>query len=76
MGRHYVEQAFTDDDPAVSSFGEPIVGVDGRAAVEDRATVTTVDGRTGDLAGVSALRFRDDGLVREHRDHCTMMESA
>jgi hypothetical protein len=48
-------------------FGEPIVDGD-RAAVEWSAETTLKDGGTENLAGVSLLRFDEDGLVVEQRD--------
>jgi uncharacterized protein (TIGR02246 family) len=72
--RRYAEQAFSEERSAVSTFSDPIVSGDDRAAVEYRATITTIDGRTSTLAGVTVLRFDDDGLVREHRDYWAMTE--
>ena len=46
----------------------------GRAAVEYRAKITTNDGKTATLSGVTVLRFAEDGLVREHRDYWAMTE--
>jgi len=37
-----------------------------------RATITTTDGKTVSLSGVTILRFDQDGLVREHRDYWAM----
>jgi hypothetical protein len=48
-------------------FGQPIVGGD-RAAVEWWAVVTGTGGEVETLAGISLLRFGDDGLVLEQRD--------
>ncbi len=53
-------------------FGEPIVAPDGRAGVEYRAEITTPDGDNVTLAGVTVLRFDDEGLVIEHRDYWAM----
>ncbi len=66
--RTYVERVFADEEaePQVS-FGEPIVDGD-RAAVEYRATVA-YSAREHMLAGVTLLRFDDEGLVVEHRDY-------
>jgi uncharacterized protein (TIGR02246 family) len=72
--RRYAEQAFSEERSAVSTFAEPIVSPDARAAVEYRATITTIDGKTTKLAGVTVLRFDEDGLVREHRDYWAMTE--
>jgi hypothetical protein len=66
--RAYVERVFAEEEiiPEVW-FGEPIVGGN-RASVEYRATVRYA-GRDHELAGVSVLRFDDEGLVIEHRDY-------
>jgi hypothetical protein len=48
-------------------FGRPIVDGD-RAAVSWSAQTRLADGGCEDLASVSLLRFRDDGLVVEDRD--------
>jgi ketosteroid isomerase-like protein len=72
--RRYAEQAFAEEHSAVSSFAEPIVAADGRAAVEYRATIRTIDGRTTMLSGVTVLRFDADGLVQEHRDYSATTE--
>lgn len=63
----YAEWAFSDEDSAECWFGEPIVAGD-RATVEWWA-VSTSGGRVETLAGVSLLRFNDDGLVIDQRDH-------
>jgi hypothetical protein len=70
--RRYALEAFTEERSARPSFGEPIVAPDGRAAVEYRAEITTPDGANVTLAGVTVLRFDDDGLVIEHRDYWAM----
>ena len=72
--RRYAEQAFAEERSTISSFGEPIVGRDGRAAVEYRATITTIGGKTVTLSGVTVLRFDEEGFVREHRDYWAMTE--
>ena len=74
--RRYAERAFAEERAAISSFAEPIVAADGRAAVEYRATITTTDGLTAALAGVTVLRFDENGLVREHRDYWAMTEAS
>jgi hypothetical protein len=70
--RTYAEQAFAEERSSTASFQDPIVSADGRGAVEYRATIVTTDGKTATLAGVTVLRFDDDGLVREHRDYWAM----
>ena len=47
--RRYAEEAFAEERSAISSFAEPIVAADGRAAVEYRARITTIDGKTATL---------------------------
>ena len=63
----YAEWAFGDEDEAEPHFGDPIVAGD-RAAVE-WWTVSTTGGKEVTLAGVSVLRFDDDGLVVDERDY-------
>jgi ketosteroid isomerase-like protein len=70
--RTYAEQAFAEERSADPSFEQPIIGDDGRSAVEYRARVTTTEGDDVDLFGVSVLRFDDEGLVTEHRDYWAM----
>jgi hypothetical protein len=70
--RQYALQAFAEERSARPKFGEPIVAPDGRAAVEYRAEITTPDGEEVTLAGVTVLRFDDEGLVVEHRDYWAM----
>jgi ketosteroid isomerase-like protein len=70
--RAYAEQAFAEERSSTASFQAPIVSADGRAAVEYRATIMTTEGKPATLAGVTVLRFDDDGLVREHRDYWAM----
>lgn len=70
----YATRSFTEEDSARFTFGEPIVGSDGRAAVEYRAVITAPDGSDVTLHGVSLLRIGPDGLVAEHRDTWTELE--
>ncbi len=70
--RRSAEEAFAEERSAISSFADPIVAADGRAAVEYRAAITAIDGRTATLSGVTVLRFDADGLVRAHRDYWSM----
>jgi SnoaL-like domain len=70
--RAYAEQAFSEERSSEPNFGQPIVGSDGRAAVEYRARITTNEGDETTLAGVSVLRFDANGLVTEHRDYWAM----
>jgi len=58
---------FAEEESAQCRFGAPIVDGD-QAAVAWSAQTRLTDGATEDLAGVSLLRFRADGLVVEERD--------
>jgi ketosteroid isomerase-like protein len=65
----YAEWAFTDEEPGADvRFGEPRVAADDRATVEYWAVVREPDGEVT-IAGVSLLRFDDEGLVVEQRDY-------
>jgi hypothetical protein len=70
----YATHSFEEEQSARFTFGEPIVGEDGRAAVEYRAVITAPDGSDTTIHGVSLLRIGPDGLVREHRDTWTELE--
>jgi hypothetical protein len=70
----YATHSFEEEQSARFFFGEPIVGPDGRAAVEYRAVITAPDGSDTTIHGVSLLRIGPDGLVREHRDTWTELE--
>jgi SnoaL-like protein len=63
----YIEPTLAEEEAADCEFGEPIVDGD-RAAVEWSAETKLKDGGTERLAGVSLLRFNEDGLVVEQRD--------
>jgi len=63
----YLERVFDEEESAECKFSTPIVDGD-QAAVHWTAQTRLVDGTTEDLAGVSLLRFDQDGLVVEHRD--------
>jgi hypothetical protein len=63
----YLTRVFAEEESADCQFGAPIVDGD-QAAVHWTAQTRLVDGGTEDLAGVSLLRFDQDGLVIEHRD--------
>jgi hypothetical protein len=58
---------FAEEESAQCQFGTPIVDGD-QAAVPWSAQTRLKDGGTENLAGVSMLRFRADGLVSEERD--------
>ena len=63
----YLARVFEEEESAQCQFGTPLVDGD-QAAVAWTAQTRLVNGGTEDLAGVSLLRFRADGLVAEHRD--------
>jgi SnoaL-like domain len=63
----YLARVFVEEESAVCQFGRPIVDGD-QAAVSWTAQTRLVDGGTENLAGVSLLRFDNNGLVLEHRD--------
>jgi hypothetical protein len=65
--RDYVERVFAEEDDIECRFGEPIVTGE-RAAVEWWASWRE-DGADLTLAGVTVLRFGEDGLVAEHTDY-------
>ena len=73
--RAYAARSFDEESRATFTFGEPIVGADGRAAVEYRAVIWPPDGgEPTTIHGVSLLRVGPDGLVAEHRDTWTELE--
>jgi len=64
----YLDRVFAEEESAKCQFGAPIV--DGsQAAVPWSAQTRLVDGGAENLAGVSVLRFNDDGLVVEECDY-------
>lgn len=70
--RDYVEWAFSEQDAAECWFGTPVVEGD-RATVEYWAVVS-FEGRDETIAGVSVIRFEEDGLVGEQRDYWTAQD--
>ena len=64
----YARQSFDEEQSARFAFGAPVVSDRSRAAVEYRAVITAADGSITTVAGVSMLRFGEDGLVTEHLD--------
>jgi hypothetical protein len=64
----YVRRAFGEEDLVRCWFGEP-VGQRDRAAVEYWAILRKPDGSDITIAGTTALRFDEEGLVVEHRDY-------
>jgi nuclear transport factor 2 (NTF2) superfamily protein len=67
----YARQSFEEEQSARFAFGAPVASANGRAAVEYRAVITARDGTISTIAGVSMLRFGEDGLVTEHLDTWT-----
>jgi len=65
--RWYAEWAFSDEDSAEPHFGEPIVS--GDHAIVEWWAVSTSGGKEETLAGVSLVRFDENGLVAEQRDY-------
>jgi SnoaL-like domain len=64
---NYIVPTLAEEESAECEFGEPVV--DGqRAAVEWSAETKLREGGRERLAGVSLLRFNEDGLVIEQRD--------
>ena len=63
----YIVPTLAEEESAECEFREPIVDGD-RAAVEWSAETKLKTGGAERLAGVSLLRFDDDGLVVEQRD--------
>ena len=71
----YATHSFEEESRATFTFGEPIIGDDGRAAVEYRAVIWPPDsGEPTTIHGVSLLRVGPDGLIAEHRDTWTELE--
>jgi hypothetical protein len=58
---------FAEEESTQCRFGTPIVD-GGQVAVPWSTQTRLTDGGTEDLAGVSLLRFRVDGIVVEERD--------
>jgi hypothetical protein len=64
----YARRVYAEARAEDVHFGEPVE--DGnRAAVEWWATMIAPDGTEETIAGVSVLRFDDEGLVAESRDN-------
>jgi hypothetical protein len=63
----YLARVFAEEESAECQFGTPIVDGD-QAAVQWSGLTLLTSGGTERLAGVSLLRFSDDGLVLEQRD--------
>ena len=67
----YAAKSFEEEQSARFAFGAPVVSANNRAAVEYRAVITEPDGTITTIAGISMLRFGEDGLVTEHLDTWT-----
>ena len=63
----YLARVFAEEESVQCRFAAPLVDGD-QAAVAWTAQTRLQDGGTEDLAGVSLLRFRADGLVTEEHD--------
>jgi ketosteroid isomerase-like protein len=70
--RDYAAENFSLEEDVEFWFGEPVADGD-RAAVEWWASMREA-GHVVTLAGVALLRFREDGLVAEHRDVWAAMD--
>ena len=71
----YATDSFEEESRVTFTFGEPIVGADGRAAVEYRAVIWPAAGvQPTTIHGVSLLKIGPDGLIAEHRDTWTELE--
>ncbi len=65
--REYVEWAFADEERADTWFGDPVVA--GRCATVEWWAVSNASGADTTLAGISLLRFDEDGLVVAQSDY-------
>jgi hypothetical protein len=63
----YLQRTFAEESDITCRFGEPVVSGQ-RAAVEWWGSWDE-DGQPITLAGVTVLRFDDDGQVVDHRDY-------
>lgn len=68
----YLRRVFAEESDITCRFGEPVVSGD-RAAVEWWGSWTE-DGKTLTLAGVTMLRFDDEGKVVDQRDYWNQAE--
>jgi hypothetical protein len=71
--RRYLSEQFPREQNIQCWFGEPIASGDGRASVEWWASWTE-DGQELTFAGVTVLRFDEEGKVVEHRDYDNHVE--
>ncbi len=70
--RRYLSDNFEVEEDIECRFGDPIVSGD-RAAVEWWASWAE-EGRPLTLAGVTMLRFDDEGRVVDHRDYWNQVD--
>ncbi len=63
----YLHRVFAEESDITCRFGEPVVS-DRRAAIEWWGSWVE-DGEIVTLAGVTMLRFDDEGKVVDHRDY-------
>ena len=68
----YLQRVFAEESDITCRFGEPVVSGD-RAAVEWWASWIE-EGETITLAGVTMLRFDDEGKVVDQRDYWNQAE--
>jgi hypothetical protein len=69
----YLEVVFGEEDEIECWFGDPIVDGD-RAAVQWWASWVE-EAQAVTMAGVTILRFDDEGKVSEHRDYWNQIDS-
>jgi SnoaL-like domain len=67
--REYARWAFADEESVRVWFAEPFVDDGGAAACEWWAISRSRDGGVETLAGVSLIRYGDDGRVVDQRDY-------
>lgn len=65
--RQYLQDNFEAESEVACRFGEPIVAGN-RAAIEWWASWVE-DGQQLTMAGVTILRFSEDGSITDHRDY-------
>ena len=65
--RQYLRDNFEAENEVACRFGEPIVAAN-RAAIEWWASWVE-DGKQLTMAGVTVLRFSEDGSITDHRDY-------
>ena len=63
----YLRRVFAEESDITCRFGEPLVS--GRRAVVEWWASWIEEGRPITLAGVTMLRFDDEGKVVDHRDY-------